>query len=219
VPSEAFLVALIITIEPLPIIAFILILSAEHGVKKGLAYIVGWVLCLFMLIIVTVNFTEDRTTSHRNYLPAWATTATAFVVGVLAIAFAVHRHRHPKEPSSATPKWASRLDTMPLWIAALFGVLMQPWPFVVAGSAKIAAQNYERVHQVIALLIFGVISTSTLLAMEIYSVASPNRSRVRLDGIHTWIDTHRQGVITGLLSVIGVWLIVQSVYSILISFG
>ncbi len=218
-PSEAFLLAVVITIEPLPIIAFILMLSAEHGVKKGLAYIVGWVLCLFLLIVVTVDFTEGRSSVHRNYLPAWATTATAFVVGLLAIAFAVHRHRHPKTPSSATPRWANRLDTMPIWLAALIGVLMQPWPLVVAGSAKIAAQNYDRGHQVFALLIFGVISTATLLAMEIYSVASPEASRRRLQGIHTWIDTHRQGVATGLLTVIGIWLIVQSVYSILISLG
>ena len=44
------LVALGVTLEPLPIVAFILLLSAERGIVKGLGFILGWVACLVVVI-------------------------------------------------------------------------------------------------------------------------------------------------------------------------
>ena len=39
------LIGLAITLEPFPLTAFILVLSAEKGIWKGLAFILGWLAC------------------------------------------------------------------------------------------------------------------------------------------------------------------------------
>jgi hypothetical protein len=39
---DLVLIGLGITLEPFPLIAFILVLSAEKGIWKGLAFLLGW---------------------------------------------------------------------------------------------------------------------------------------------------------------------------------
>ena len=48
------IIGLAITLEPLTIVAFILILGAEKGTRKGLAFILGWLACLVAVIAVVV---------------------------------------------------------------------------------------------------------------------------------------------------------------------
>ncbi len=43
---ELLLIALVITLEPIPLTAFILVLASEGGVRKGAAFIFGWLLSL-----------------------------------------------------------------------------------------------------------------------------------------------------------------------------
>jgi len=47
---DLVLIGLAIALEPFPITAFILILSAEKGTRKGLAFILGWLACLVVVI-------------------------------------------------------------------------------------------------------------------------------------------------------------------------
>jgi hypothetical protein len=216
--GETYLLAIVITIEPLPIVAFILTLSSERGTQKGLAFIVGWILCLIAIMAVAVDFANGHSRHHKSLLPAWATAVTALVVGIVAIAFAIHRRRNPKNASGDTPKWANKLDTMSLWAAAAIGVLVQPWALVAAGAGQIGAAGYGDAEQFLVLLLFAAISTATLIAMEVWALASPEVARHRLHALHGWINAHRQKVITWLLYLVGVWLIIQSTYSLLTSF-
>ena len=41
------LIGLAITLEPIPLTAFILILASEGGVRKGAAFIFGWLVSLW----------------------------------------------------------------------------------------------------------------------------------------------------------------------------
>ena len=47
---DLVIIGLAITLEPLTLVAFILILGAENGVRKGLAFILGWLACLVVVI-------------------------------------------------------------------------------------------------------------------------------------------------------------------------
>ena len=47
---DLLLIGLGITLEPFPVTGFILLLSAERGIIKGLAYILGWLACLVVVI-------------------------------------------------------------------------------------------------------------------------------------------------------------------------
>ena len=47
---DLLLIGLGITLEPFPLMAFILVLSARKGIWKGLAFILGWLACLVAVI-------------------------------------------------------------------------------------------------------------------------------------------------------------------------
>jgi hypothetical protein len=50
--------------------------------------------------------------------------------------------------------------------------------------------------------------------MEFYAVRSPEASQQRLDGLRSWIDTHRDQVIIFLSLIVGLWLIGDNSYLI-----
>jgi hypothetical protein len=64
------LIGLVITFEPLPLTAFILILSSKGGVLKGAAFIFGWLLSLAIVIAFTVLVTGNNPPSPTRH-PRW----------------------------------------------------------------------------------------------------------------------------------------------------
>ena len=64
------LIGLAITLEPIPLTAFILILASEGGVRKGAAFIFGWLVSLAIVIAFTVLVTGNNPRSPAR-LPRW----------------------------------------------------------------------------------------------------------------------------------------------------
>src|SRR6516225_11128877 len=57
---DLLLIGLAITLEPFPLTAFILVLSAEKGIWKGLAFILGWLACLVVVIASVIAATQNN---------------------------------------------------------------------------------------------------------------------------------------------------------------
>ena len=57
---DLLLIGLGITLEPFPLTAFILLLSAEKGIWKGLAFVLGWLACLVVVIAAVVLSTGGK---------------------------------------------------------------------------------------------------------------------------------------------------------------
>ena len=67
------LIGLAITLEPIPLTAFILILASEGGVRKGAAFIFGWLVSLAIVIAFTVlsPATIPRSPARLPHWPRW----------------------------------------------------------------------------------------------------------------------------------------------------
>ena len=57
---QLFLIGLVVTLEPIPLTAMILLLAAEGGLLKGLGYVLGWMLTLVAIVAVTVVVTGGK---------------------------------------------------------------------------------------------------------------------------------------------------------------
>jgi hypothetical protein len=66
----------------------------------------------------------------------------------------------------------------------------------------------------VAVIVFCLIATSSLLTMETYAVLRPDAAQAFLGRLRTWIDTHTDIVIVVASFVLGFWLIGKSIYSI-----
>jgi hypothetical protein len=209
---DLVIIGLAITLEPLTIVAFILILSAQGGVRKGLAFILGWLACLVAVIAAVVLITGGQPPRPQT-APSTAALVVKALLGALLIWVGLRQRRRMGRPRKQ-PGWMARLDHLSLWAAAGLGAFLQPWTLVAAGAATVVQASLSTAGDWLALVVFCLLATSTFLVMELYAAFAPAAAGARFDQMHNWIDTHQdQAIVVGSL-VVGGWLLGNSIYLI-----
>jgi len=207
------LTGLAITLEPIPLTAFILVLASKNGVRKGAAFIFGWLLSLAVVIAVTLTATGNKP-PQSSTAPSLAALAVKIAIGV-ALVFVAYRKRQklgqPKPPKKV-PKWQTGIDNMSTWFAIALGPLTQPWGLIAAGVATITAAKLSSWESSLALILFCLVATSAYLIMEIYVGFWPEKGTALLARLRTWLDNNTDQVIIIVSLVIGFWLIGDSIY-------
>ncbi len=207
---DLLLIGLAITLEPFPVTAFILLLSAEKGTRKGLVFILGWLICL-TVVIAAVALTTGGTPPAANTSPSTAVLAIKLALGTALVLYGVRKWRRRGVPSKP-PSWLARLDHISLWAAAGLAAFVQPWALVAAGAATIAQASLSGVVSYLTLVLFAVLATASFLYLELYATFKPVAAAVRLKQLRTWLDTHRDQVIVMVCLLLGFWLVGKSAY-------
>jgi threonine/homoserine/homoserine lactone efflux protein len=209
------LIGLVITLEPIPLTAFILVLASRGGVRKGAAFIFGWLLSLALVIAFTVLVTGNNPPKPST-APSLAALAAKLVLGVWLTVIAIRHYRKlgkPKPPKKP-PRWQTGIDNMSPWYAIALGPLTQPWVLVAAGVTVIVEAKLASWQTYLTLALFCVIATSAFLAMEIYAGFRPEPAQQFLTRLRQWIDTHTDQVIIIVSLALGFWLVGNSIYYI-----
>ena len=210
---DLIVLGLAITLEPIPLTAFILVLASKNGVRKGAAFIFGWLASLAVVIALTLLVTGNNPPKPST-APSLAALAVKILIGVVLVYIGYRRWRRRDLPKKKKdpPKWQTGIDNMSVWFAMLLGPLVQPWGLVAAGVATITQAKLTSAESSIALIGFCVISTAVYLGLEIYAGFWPTQTQALLVKIRSWIETHTDQVIIVLSFVVGFWLIAESVY-------
>ena len=209
---DLVIIGLAITLEPVTIVAFILILGAKQGIRKGLAFLLGWMACLVAVIAAVVLVTGGKPPEPHT-APSTAALVVKALLGALLIWVGLRQRRRMGRPRKQ-PGWMARLDHLSPWAAAGLGVFLQPWTLVAAGAATVVQAKLSTAGDWLALVFFCLLATSTFLVMELYAAFSPVAAADRLEGVHKWIDAHQdQAIVIGAL-VVGAWLLGNSIYLI-----
>ena len=207
---DLVVIGLGITLEPFPLTAFILLLSAEKGIWKGLAFVLGWLACL-VIVLAAVLLTTQGKPPAPSTAPSTAALAVKLALGVALVLYAVRKWRRRGIPSKP-PTWMARLDTVSLWAAAGLAAFLQPWTLVAAGAATITQAKLSGPADYLTLVLFVLLATGSFLYLELYATFKPAAAGVRLQQLRTWLDTHRDQVIILLSLLIGLWLVGNSLY-------
>jgi threonine/homoserine/homoserine lactone efflux protein len=209
---DLVILGLVITLSPLTLVAFILLLAAKGGIWKGLAFILGWMACLVAVIAAVVLATGGNP-PRQHTAPSTAVLVVKALLGILLIWIGIRRRRRRGRPRKP-PTWTGWLDRMSPWAAVGFGAFMQPWSLVAIGAATVVQAKLSTAGDWLALVMFCLLATSSFLVMELYAALSPDAAQVRLGRIRAWIDTHTdQAIIIGSLA-LGGWLLADSIYLI-----
>ena len=209
---DLLLIGLAIALDPLPLTAFIVILPSQRGVRKGAAFVFGWLVSLAIVVAVTVLATGNNP-PKSNTAPSLAALAVKIAIGVVLVTIAVRHIRsrgRPKKP----PKWQTHVDSMSPWFALVLAPTLQPWGLIGAGAATVVEAKLASWQSFLALFGFCVLASGSYLAMEIYAGFRPGQSKALLARFRTWIDTHTDQVIIYGSLILGLWLIANSVYLI-----
>ncbi|WP_369275411.1 GAP family protein [Streptomyces sp. R11] len=230
---DLLLIALAITLDPLPLMAFVLVVASGKGVRTGLAFIAGWMACFAAVIALVLTLTGGQPPAPRSP-PSTANLAAKLLIGVSLIGYGLHRHRHRyrhRRPvhdrtSNATPDAAAssrgksssflttRMDRGAVWPAAGLAVLLQPWGLVAAGAVTVVDADTSHSTTWVELIAFCIVASASLLAAELYAVLRPASAQRRLLGMRTWMADHsQQAIVLGSVA-IGLWLTGKSVYEL-----
>jgi hypothetical protein len=203
--ADLAILGLAVTLEPLPIMAFILVLASRRGPQKGLAFIVGWMACLVLVIAITLLITAGRP-PRPSTSPTIGISAAKVAIGVLLVGFALYRHRHPR-PAVGPPRWAARLDRLSLFMCASLGAFLQPWVLVGAAAGEVTGIDTSSWVSLLVLAGFCLLATASLLGIELAVVISPAASGRRLERLRHSLEVHRDGAIVVIAAVVGLWLL------------
>ncbi|WP_370070627.1 GAP family protein [Streptacidiphilus sp. MAP5-3] len=200
---------LAITLEPVPVITFILLLSAERGLYKGLAFILAWLSSL-VLVLALVVLATGGTPPARSSTSSTAVLGIKLALGVGLIAYGAHRRRRLGRPRTR-PAWTARLNRVSVWTASGLAVLVQPWGLVAAGCATAVDADMSRAATYLALTGFCLLSTASLLVMQLYATFAPEAAQDRLTRLSGWIESHEDQAIVAISLLAGLWLVSKSI--------
>lgn len=209
------IIGLGVTLEPIPLTAFILILASEGGLRKGAAFIVGWVASLVVVVVITLLATGNSP-PKPNTAPSLGALAAKIALGTVLLLVAWRRYRRlgqPRKPKK-TPKWQAGIDSMSPLYATGLAPFVQPWGLIAAGVATIVEAKLATWADYLSIALFCLLATGTYLAMEIYAALRQEAAQAFLIRVRTWIDTHTDVLIVWVSLIVGLWLVGQSIYLI-----
>ena len=209
------IIGLAVTLDPLPLSAFLVVLPSRRGVRKGAAFVFGWLVSLALVVTATVLATGNNP-PQPNTAPSLASLAVRLALGAGLVALAIRDRRRMRQPTKPKkpPKWQAHVDNMSPWFAMVLAPTLQPWALIGAGAATVVEAKLSSWESFLALFGFCVLASASYLAMEIYAGVRPDKSQALLARFQTWINTHTQQVIVWGSLVIGLWLIANSIYLI-----
>ncbi|MEV6580025.1 GAP family protein [Streptomyces sp. NPDC051582] len=225
---DLMLIALAITLYPLPLMAFALVVSSARGVWKGLVFVLAWLACLVAVIAVVLAVTDGQPPPPRSP-PGVAGLAAKLAIGIGLVFYGLHRRRLMRAGAAsadapAAPGRAGRndpsggataaLDGGSLWASAGLAVLVQPWGMVAAGATTVLEANAAQPATYMALFGFCLLASASLLAAELYIVFAPEVAQARLLRLRGWLTEHAQQAIVVLCLVLGLWLTGKSLYQL-----
>src|SRR5246127_4192131 len=209
------LIGLAVTLDPLPLTAFLVVLPSERGALKGAAFVFGWLVSLAIVVTVTVLATGNNPPKPAT-APSLAALAVKIVLGVILVRIAVKhiRARGRPKPPKKPPRWQAQVDSMSPWFALALAPTLQPWVLIGAGAATVVEAKLSGWASFLSLGVYCLLASSSYLTMEIYAVVRPAQSQALLANSRAWIESHiDQAIIVGGL-IVGFWFIADSLYLI-----
>ncbi|WP_030315513.1 GAP family protein [Streptomyces sp. NRRL B-3229] len=218
---DLVVIGLAITVFPLSVTAFVLVLSTRGGVWKGLVFILAWLAC-FVAVIAAVLLTTGGKPPAPHSPPSSASSAVKLAIGVGLVGYGWYRHRSRRRKRAGAASTSdrrhtssgglmARLDRISLWTAAGLAPLLQPWGLVAAGAATVVSADLSHSSSYLALFGYVLLATSSLLAMETYMTFAPDSAGVRLDRLRVWITTHQEQALVTVALVAGLFLVSRSI--------
>jgi threonine/homoserine/homoserine lactone efflux protein len=109
-------IGIAVALDPLPLTAFLVVLPSKRGVRKGAAYVFGWLVSLAAVVTITVLATGNNPPKPST-TPSLAALAVKIVLGAVLVWIAVRhiRARGRPKPPKKPPKWQEHVDSMSPW--------------------------------------------------------------------------------------------------------
>ena len=211
--------AIAVAISPVPIIAIVLVLGTRGARVNGLTFTLGWLVGLSVVGALVLIVIGRSATGDAGEPATWASTLK-LAFGVLLLLMAARLWRGlPKHGQEAPlPKWTQAVDdfTAAKWLG--MGVLLSaanPKNLVLtaAAAAAIAETGIPGGEEAIALAVFVLLGSLTILAAATAYLVLGSRADGALGSLKSFMAAHNAAIMTVLLLLIGAKLVGDAIAS------
>ena len=200
-----------LALQPLPVLAVVVLLSVDDGLRKAWAFFLGEFLVMFAIGAVTVAL-QVGTARHDASKPAALVTLAAGAVLLGAGAWLAGRMRCGS--GLAEPGWLRKLDRMRPWPAFLLGAFLPTYLIAVAAGAHIVGTDPGTAAAVGGMLVVLVVGTSTVYGPIVLAQVAPERSRPARARLRDWLVRNWRGVGAALLVAVGAYLLAKGLVGV-----
>lgn len=212
---DLILIGAAIALDPIALTPFLLILASKGGVRKGAAFMLGWLGSLAFVMAATLLITGGHPPSH-NSAPSIAALVIKLIIGAGLVIFGERRRRRmhgPKQPKKV-PKWQTGIDNMSPWFALMLAPLVQPYGLIAAGVTVIVGANLDSWVNDLALLLFALLASAIVISLELLAAFKPVPAQAFIQRVRAWIDGHLDQAVVVLFLAIGLYLVASSIYEL-----
>lgn len=201
--------------SPTSVLAVLVILEITSGVRRGVAFVVGWVatIALFGVVLVlfpAFDFQRSQTTPSR------AASIAELVIGAALVAGAVVVHRRPvrETPKDPIPEWLTRLVGRHWAVAFAAGAFMLTYSLTIVAALEILKAHVGTVDQIVAYAVYGVTSILTIMVPILITLVAPERAAATLTAFRQWLTNHSRTISVVLLAAIGLAIIAKAAFDL-----
>lgn len=216
IPTVIGLGLAIAVCSPVSVVTVIVLLTMPAGRRRGIAFVLGWLLAVGVIAAVVVAFAHGQDYSSNKTTPSRAASWAEVAVGLIAVLGALRalRRRPQGASSGGTPKWLDRLDRTNWVLATVVGAFMLTYSLTIAAAAEILKANVSTGDEVLAFVVFAVASIASIVAPVVVALLAPERSERLLAEWRRWLLGNSRVIVLVALIVIGVALIVRGAHDL-----
>ena len=207
-------------VVPVWIIAVLLMLSAEGGLRKAAAFTLGTLIVRLAQGALFGYVFERDAEAYGPAGPHIIKSTLLLVIGLMMLILAYLKWRKEEDPDAPPPKWISAIGGMSAGKALAGGVLLtvvgvKQWVFTLAALATIAEAQLGLATAALTYLVFMLAAVSLLLLAVISYAVAPRRAGAALESARKWLERNNQPVTVGVSLVFGVFFIINGITGLL----
>jgi Sap, sulfolipid-1-addressing protein len=209
--------AIVGALAPVPIIVVITLLMSRGGLAKAVGFgaaLVGVFAVIGAVTLATASVNAGSTTKGS------AVTGTIIaVLGAVFLVMALKQILDTPDPDAPPPKFMTRLDSMSVAGATVFGLVLalinlKQLGIYVAGVSLIVQADVSTAQGWVALVILLVVIQLGVIAPIVGYVLARDRATRMLQGFRVWLVGHNRVISIVLGLVVGVWFLIKGVVQI-----
>ena len=196
-------IALAVALSTLPILLTVMILLGPTRSKAAIPYLIGWVLGIVLVVVAFAFATQFVPASRSPRRPDTTIAILEILVGTALIVLAlIGMRRKRADPQAQLPSWLNSERGLGPWqsFGIAFALNLRPKALLLAFAAglTIRADAPSSTEALVAIGIYTIIGSSTVVAPIIATLAAPDRMEPRLTSMRTWLiekDRAMRGII------------------------
>jgi hypothetical protein len=202
--------------SPGSVVTVIALLSMSTGVRRGVAFIAGWILAISVIAVLMVVVLQGQNFRDRHTDPSEAASWVEILLGCLLLVVGVrmYRRRHYAPKTQSQPKWLARLDRSHWSLEIVVGAVMLSYALTLTAAAETLKAHVGTVDAVAAGIVFAAASIITIAAPLVVASIAPERAARDLTAWRNWLLAHARWIVLIAVVLVGAALIVRGGYDL-----